>query len=58
MRSRGPAEQWVACLACSLCHPGAQHVLGGAGEGDGPLFAALALASEVAAGAEDDVGIC
>src|SRR5213593_4911848 len=54
--TRPGREQWVACLAGSLGHPGPQHLLGGASEGDGPLLAALAFASDVTAGAEDDVG--
>ena len=54
--ARPGREQRVARLAGSLVQPGPQHLLGGAGERDGPLLAALAFASDVAAGAEDDVG--
>ena len=53
----GPGrEQRIAGSAGPFCHPGPQHLLSGAGERDGSLPAAFALASDVAAGAEDHVG--
>jgi hypothetical protein len=55
--SPGPCrEQRIAGSAASFSHPDPYDLLSGAGERDGPLPAALAFASNVAACAEDDVG--
>jgi hypothetical protein len=49
-------EQRVVRVPGSLAQPGAQQPLDRAGEGNGALLAPLALAADVRAGAQGDVG--
>jgi hypothetical protein len=49
------AEEGVAAVSGPFVQPGSQQVLDGAVEGDGALFASLALAADGGAGAEGDV---
>jgi hypothetical protein len=53
--SSAGGEQWLTGLSCAFGHPDPQHRLGGRGERDGPVLAALAQAADVGAGAEGDV---
>ena len=49
------AEHRVVGQSAAFGEPGAERCLDGAGERDGSLFAAFAVASQVGAGAEGDV---
>jgi len=49
-------EQRIARIAALLVEPGPEHGDGAAGEWGDPVFAALAVAGNVRAGTEVDVG--